>query len=247
MHNPELDQPQLLAELETLKMKVAELQIQKIETEAGLVKCQELLYQYTKLEAVGWIAGGILYDFNNLLTVILINSEMVFNALPHYDPLRADVAQIERTAATASEMASQFFSFSRHCKVEPQILDLNLVIMKVEKLLRQLRLSVTVTGGGIDPTNLPMIFNPFFTTKAPGAGNGLGLATADRLVKESGGEIEVYSQVGLGMIFQIYFLQSSLQEVAPSGLQRESRVDSAVPQFLDELVFQPASTLNLLV
>ena len=59
------------------------------------------------------------------------------------------------------------------------------------------------TGIGIDPTQLSRIFEPFFSTKAPGEGTGLGLAIAQRQLREIGGHIEVTSRVGKGTCFAL--------------------------------------------
>ncbi|MXX38238.1 MAG: HAMP domain-containing protein [Gemmatimonadetes bacterium] len=59
------------------------------------------------------------------------------------------------------------------------------------------------TGTGIDPTQLSRIFEPFFSTKAPGEGTGLGLAIAQRQLREIGGHIEVTSRVGQGTCFAL--------------------------------------------
>lgn len=59
------------------------------------------------------------------------------------------------------------------------------------------------TGTGIDPTQLSRIFEPFFSTKAPGEGTGLGLAIAQRQLREIGGHIEVTSRVGKGTCFAL--------------------------------------------
>ena len=59
------------------------------------------------------------------------------------------------------------------------------------------------TGTGIDSTQLSRIFEPFFSTKAPGEGTGLGLAIAQRQLREIGGHIEVTSRVGKGTCFAL--------------------------------------------
>jgi len=63
--------------------------------------------------------------------------------------------------------------------------------------------SVEDSGVGIEPSVLPRIFEPSFTTKPPGQGTGLGLAIAYRIVQDHGGRIEVQSRVGEGSTFTV--------------------------------------------
>jgi len=69
----------------------------------------------------------------------------------------------------------------------------------------RLRLEVCDTGVGIPPEHIKDIFNPFFTTKAPGQGTGLGLSVVHTVVERYGGDIRVHSTVGAGTTFTLEF------------------------------------------
>jgi CheY-like chemotaxis protein len=90
-------------------------------------------------------------------------------------------------------------------KGDTEVLDEHFIKMNMEGQLGQhLVLSVSDTGTGIPQSILDRIFEPFFSTKEPGMGTGLGLATVHAIVKSHNGFIKVHSTVGKGTTFKIY-------------------------------------------
>ena len=78
-------------------------------------------------------------------------------------------------------------------------------------------LSVTDTGAGMSPEVLEHAFDPFFTTKPEGEGTGLGLSMAYGFVKQSGGHIRIYSEVGHGTAVRVYLPRSSAEASTPAA------------------------------
>lgn len=103
-----------------------------------LRKVEERLLHSQKMEAIGRLAGSIAHDFNNLLSVILSYSSLVIADLKPVDPMRADVEQIRKASERAADLTRQLLAFSRQQVMEPQIVDLSLILEGMEGMLQRL-------------------------------------------------------------------------------------------------------------
>ena len=239
-------------------------------------RLEEQLLQSQKMEAVGQLAGGVAHDFNNILTAIVGYTDLLAAELDANEQQHEDLEEIRKAARRAAALTRQLLAFSRKQVLEPRIIDVNGVVMNLDKMLRSLisenielktvladnlaaaradpnqieqvimnlainardampeggtvtietrnatlddayaaqhvsvipgeyvMLAVTDTGCGMDEKTQSRIFEPFFTTKPAGRGTGLGLSTVYGIVKQTGGNIWLYSEPGKGTTFKIY-------------------------------------------
>jgi signal transduction histidine kinase len=106
--------------------------------EAERQQLEEQLRQSQKMEALGRLAGGVAHDFNNLLTIIKGHSELLLERLNVSEPAYTSGEQIHKAADRASSLTRQLLVFSRRQVLQPKVLDLNLLVTEMDKLLRRL-------------------------------------------------------------------------------------------------------------
>jgi PAS domain S-box-containing protein len=230
-----------------------------------------------RTETLGRLASGLAHDFNNWLTVMLGHCDLVLAKISPSDPVAGNIGHIKSAIASAESLVAQLLSIGREKNHKPQVIDLNLTVARVGKILRRVfhnnldfivrldalprlvkvypvqleqallnlalnardampgggtlviesgglelgdesaatcpgvapgsysMLTVTDTGVGMDAHTAAHIFDPFFSTKEPGKGTGLGLYTVHDFVRQSGGFIIVQSEPNRGTTFRIGF------------------------------------------
>jgi signal transduction histidine kinase len=120
------------------ELREAQTRAARKTAEAALRLSEAQLRQAQKIDAVGRLAAGVAHDFNNILTVITGRSEILLRQLADDDPRRKSVEQIEKSAISAAALTRQLLTFSRKQVIEPRVLNLNTVVLNVEKMLRRL-------------------------------------------------------------------------------------------------------------
>ncbi len=96
------------------------------------------LQQSRKMEAVGRLAGGIAHDFNNLLTIITGYTDLALSRASMPLEIRGDIERIDNASGRAAALVRQLLAFSRKQVLQPKTIDLNGIVLNLDKLLRRL-------------------------------------------------------------------------------------------------------------
>jgi PAS domain S-box-containing protein len=103
-----------------------------------LRKAEEQFRQAQKMEAIGRLAGGVAHDFNNLLTAINGYSDLLQGMTDDGDPRKPYLEEIRKAGERAASLTNQLLVYSRRQIVAPRIVDVNSVVVHMEKMLRRL-------------------------------------------------------------------------------------------------------------
>jgi CheY-like chemotaxis protein len=229
------------------------------------------------------LAGGIAHDFNNILTALRGYTDLALMKISREAPDENEIKGISRGIERAEDLTRQLLAFGRKQIIEPRVININQIILNLEKMLVRLigedinlktilaedvgqvkadpgqieqilvnliinardainqkdshttdkkitietkqvyldfgyvvnhpevmvgdylMIAVSDTGCGMNDDLIAKIYEPFYSTKAPGKGTGLGLSTVYGIVKQNQGNIYVYSEINKGSTFKIYW------------------------------------------
>lgn len=101
-------------------------------------KLQEQLFHSQKLDAVGQLAGGVAHDFNNMLSVIIGNTELALRELGPDAPLRQSLQDILTAGKRSANLTRQLLAFARKQNINPRVLNLNDAVAGVLSMLQRL-------------------------------------------------------------------------------------------------------------
>ena len=143
----------------------------------------------------------IITDLEGMLHKLIGDSiSLTTNLDPYLGTVSADLGQVEQILMNLVINARDAITATGAIEISTQ----NVRSGKEVRSDHFAMLAVSDTGSGIEPELIREIFEPFFTTKEKNKGTGLGLATIQNIVKESGGYIDVTSKVNQGTTFYIY-------------------------------------------
>ena len=247
--------------------------------ERDITECYRLEKQYRlveKIEAIDQLVGGMAYDLNSMLAVIIGYAKICIKELAPMDPLYSDLKEILVAARRSKEITDPLLAFAQRQRIIPQIINVNRIVHDSKGMLRRLigedielkiipdndlwpikidpsqlcqvlanlainakdaidqkgtitidltnivldekncrehiefkcgeyvLLSFRDTGSGMEESIKDKVYDPFFTTKTNGEGNGLGLSKVYGIIKQNKGFMIIDSKPGIGSTFKIF-------------------------------------------
>ena len=247
-------------------------------------RVQQQLLQAQKMESIGMLASGVAHEFNNILTGIIPNAELIKMTTTQEDANYQRAESIQKSANRAAGIVKKLLNFARDdnfhqvestnftkCALETvdilrKLFDKNIELItsfdddlypvkldetSIQQILMNLainskdalshggkiifkaknvnikkeenyyndlslkpgnyvQIQISDSGHGIDKNKIRFIFDPFYTTKKPGEGTGLGLSMVYGIIKNAQGAIEVHSKLNLGTTFTLYLPASKI-------------------------------------
>lgn len=174
--------------------------------------------------------------------------DLVMVPSPNLWPVRADAGQIEQVIMNLAINARDAMPSGGKLTIETSNLTLDEDYARIHAPLRPgeyVMISISDTGMGMDSETQSHIFEPFFTTKGT-KGTGLGLSTVYGIVKQSGGYIWVYSEVGRGTTFKIYLPRVASLEVAAAQPAESRQLQKVEPGTETILLVEDEANLRYL-
>lgn len=102
------------------------------------VQLEEQLRQSQKMDAIGQLAGGVAHDFNNIIVVINMNSELALSRVERGTEIHNELTEINEAANRAASLTRQMLAFSRKQILDKSVIDVNDLIQNLEKMLKRL-------------------------------------------------------------------------------------------------------------
>jgi len=174
--------------------------------------------------------NSIVVNLDHLLRRLMsANIEMKTFVSKDVATIKADPGQIEQVIMNLVVNARDALPEGGRIVIETSNVDLDSAYTLDHAVVRPgpyVLLAVSDTGIGMSAETVAHIFEPFYTTKESGRGTGLGLSTVYGIVKQSGGYVWVYSELGKGTTFKVYLprVKDAIQNVpAPDALPPEAR------------------------